>query len=111
MKPEVLKEKLEALQENENFVEALKTAQSKEDLQRVLGEYGIGLTCEEVDCAAAEIERELETGSELSEEALETVAGGVTPWAIFSMVWSVGEKVWKGAWNAGKKFADWESKW
>ncbi len=77
LRKEKLSENIEALQENEAFVQAVLTAGSIENIVRVLECYGIGSTAEEI----AELAREgaavlSPSEDELSLEDLEMVAGG-----------------------------------
>ena len=62
-------EKLEALKNDQEFVKKLGLAGSDEEIQALLEGKGIHLTLEELKTARSE-------GGELSEEALENVAGG-----------------------------------
>ena len=72
MNREELKEKLNELLEDPQFVDALSTTKSAEDMARLLGEYGVNVTAEELESLVASVPA---TG-ELSEEDLEAVAGG-----------------------------------
>lgn len=62
-------EKLEALKNDQEFVKKLSMAENDEEIQKLLDGQGIHLTLEELKTARSE-------GGELSEEALENVAGG-----------------------------------
>ena len=78
---ELRKEKLaadiEALQENELFVQAVLTAGSIENIVRVLESYGIESTAEEIRELAREGAAVLSpSGDELGLEDLEAVSGG-----------------------------------
>ena len=72
MSREELKEKLNELLEDPQFVDALSTTKSAEDMARLLGEYGVNVTAEELEGLVASVP----AGGELSEEDLEAVAGG-----------------------------------
>ena len=72
MNREELTERLNELVEDRQFAEALGAAESVEDMVRVLGEYGVNVTAEELEGLVASVPA---TG-ELSEEDLEAVAGG-----------------------------------
>lgn len=63
-------EKLEALKNDQEFVKKLGQAGSDVEIQALLDGKGIHLTLEELKTARSE-------GGELSEEALENVAGGM----------------------------------
>lgn len=63
-------EKLEVLKNDQAFVKKLGQAGRDEEIQALLEGKGIHLTLEELKAARSE-------GSELSEEALENVAGGM----------------------------------
>ena len=76
MSREELKEKLNELLEDPQFVDALSTTKSAEDMARLLGEYGVNVTAEELEGLVASVPA---TG-ELSEEDLEAVAGGCAYW-------------------------------
>ena len=107
MNSEEMKNKLEALVENEAFVADLKQAESKGDLQNVMKKYGIDLTREEVDAFASEIEKIL-SNEDMEDTDLEKVSGGVDLWSIITFTWSVGKDFWKKCWKWGKQFANWE---
>ena len=104
------REKLEALSDNEAFLEAMKAAEGKEAVQKVFAEHGLDLTREEVDAFVLLAEREL--SGELSEEDLESIAGGasgVKAEKVFEWAWKATKAIAKWCWNAGRKFANWEA--
>ena len=73
MNREELTEKLNELMEDQQFAEKLGAAESVEDMVRVLGEYGVTVTPEELDGMLTAVP----AGGELSEEDLENVSGGL----------------------------------
>ena len=78
MSREELTEKVNELLENPQFVEALTETKSREDMARVLGEFGVKVTAEELDDILASVP----ASGELSEEDLEAVSGGCSYWII-----------------------------
>ena len=97
---------LEKLTDNDAFLADIAKAESKDQLQEVFANYGLELTCEEVDAFVAKLNNE--TADELNEDALEDVAGGVDAAWVFKTAGKAIKKVAKFCWNAGKKLADWE---
>lgn len=90
--------------EDATFKEKFLQAESKDDLQKLFGEYGVELSREEVDEFVAELEA-FNAGDELSEETLEDVSGGgITMKKLAG--WCVA--AFKKGWEYGKKFFDWE---
>lgn len=82
--------KLVKLGENTEFVDALQNTDSKDEALAVFKSYGVDLSLEE-------LEKMIQTGTgngELSEEALENVAGGRFNWRVF----------WKGFKDALRYF-------
>ena len=73
MNREELTERLNELVEDRQFAKALGAAESVEDMVRLLGEYGVNVTAEELEGLAASVP----AGGELSEEDLENVSGGL----------------------------------
>ena len=100
-------QKLEKLLGDESFIRELDTAQTREQIQEIYRKHGVELSREEVDAFLAVATSD---GAELDETALETVAGGAywTAARVFSAAWNVFTWGAKGAWNLGKKFANWE---
>ncbi len=101
--------KMEELAESASFLNAMKDAESKLDIQRIFHENGLDLSREEVDAFVAISEKEL--SDELNVNELESVAGGVAPLTVLSWAWKGTKAIAKHCWNAGKKFYDWTSKW
>lgn len=101
--------KIEELSKSPAFLEAMKAAESKADIQRVFQENGLELSREEVDAFVVLSEKEL--SDELDIQELENVAGGVDPLTVLTWAWKGTKAIAKYCWRAGKKFYDWESKW
>lgn len=99
---------LEQLAENEAFLSAFAKVESKDQLQELLKNNGLELTCEEVDAFVAKLDEAV--GGELNEENLDDVAGGlaITAGTIFTVSYKAIKKVGKVAWKLGKKLANWE---
>ncbi len=71
-------EKLASLMENEQFTAEMEKAESAEQFQEVLARYGVELSLEEIQREMKQAEEAAENSEgELSEDALEDVAGGV----------------------------------
>lgn len=77
--------KLEELAESASFLNAMKDAESKQDIQRIFHENGLDLSGEEVDAFVAICEKE--QSDELDVEDLDTVAGGVSGLTGLSLAW------------------------
>lgn len=72
---------MEELMKDEAFLDAMFSKESSEEVQKLFAENGVGLTMEEVeDLAAAILEAAPEGNGELSEDALDSVAGGRIIW-------------------------------
>lgn len=70
--------KLEELMKDEAFVNAMFSKESSEEVQKLFAEKGVELTMEEVeDLAAAILEAAPKGEGELTEGALDSVAGGI----------------------------------
>lgn len=73
--------KLEELMKDEAFVDAIFSKESSEEVQKLFAEKGVELTMEEVEgLAAAVLQAAPEGNGELSEDALDSVAGGTHRW-------------------------------
>lgn len=71
------KAKLEELMKDEAFLNAMFSKESSEEVQKLFAEKGVELTIEEVEgLAAAILQAAPEGNGELSEDALDSVAGG-----------------------------------
>ena len=90
--------------EDATFKEKFLQAESKDDLQKLFGEYGVELSREEIDEFVAKLD-EFTAGDELSEETLEDVSGGAITVKKLAQ-WCV--SAFKAGWAAGKKFYEWE---
>ena len=66
--------KLEKLMDTQDFMEAASACNTLEDLQKLLAEQGLELTVEELTALIAPVA--VGADGELSEEALDNVAGG-----------------------------------
>lgn len=100
--------KIEALANDEKFIDQMKKASSKEDLQRVFAEFGVDLTREEIDAIAEAIEKMM--SDELNENDLENAAGGVSALAILGWAWKGAKAIAKPCFKAGVRFTNWLSK-
>lgn len=73
--------KLEELMKDEAFLDAMFSKESSEEVQKLFAEKGVELTMEEVEgLAAAILQAAPEGNGELSEDALDSVAGGRIIW-------------------------------
>ena len=70
-------EKIQQVLNDQEFVKELLALDSAEAVQAKLAEKDLKLSLDEVKLAQEMIVKKLESGSELSEDDLETVAGGV----------------------------------
>ena len=69
--------KLEELMKDEAFLDAIFSKESSEEVQKLFAEKGVELTMEAVEgLAAAVLQAAPEGNGELSEDALDSVAGG-----------------------------------
>ena len=84
-----LNETLNTLFRSEAFVAEAKRVTTIEEMQKLAAKYGVCLTEEEVVEMCRTIAEQLQADGELSEEALENVAGGVWGWVVVGVV-SVG---------------------
>lgn len=76
--------KLEELMKDEAFVKAMFSKESSEEVQKLFAENGVELTMEEIEgLAAAILQAAPEGNGELSEDALDSVAGGRIIWLPF----------------------------
>lgn len=70
--------KLEELMKDKAFVDAIFSKETSEEVQKLFAEKGVELTMEEVEgLAAAILQAAPEGNGELSENALDSVAGGI----------------------------------
>ena len=97
---------LEKLAQNDAFMAAYQKVESKEDLQKLFADNGVALEKEEIDAFVAALNAGAE---ELSEDALDGVAGGVAATKIFEWAWKIVKKTGKWAWEKGKELANWEN--
>ena len=73
---EIGKEKLQELLNDDAFAEGYAAAETKEDLQKLFADHGVELTMEDIDSLLADIPDEKDSDDELTDDALEDVAGG-----------------------------------
>ncbi len=101
-------EKINQLIENGLFLQAMKEAKSKEDLQEIFKKFGLAMSRDDIDEFVLLAEKSLD---EFCEEDLETVAGGsgVGAVTVFYWAWKATKAIAKKCWNAGKRFANWEA--
>lgn len=85
--------KLEELMKNEAFADALFSKKSSEEIQKLFAENGLELTAEELAAVTATILQGASGNEELSEDALDSVAGGGLGWWL--AVWYVRYKAKK----------------
>ncbi|MBO6159500.1 MAG: hypothetical protein J6P72_09640 [Firmicutes bacterium] len=69
-------ERLNQLLEDKAFVEKMMSLDTKEEVKEIFNANGVDFTMEDVEDMAKELERVSEAGDEISEDALEDVAGG-----------------------------------
>ena len=84
-----LNETLNTLFRNEAFAEEAKHVTTVEEMQKLAAKYDVRLTEEEIVEMCRVIAEQLQADGELSETALENVAGGVWGWVVVGVV-SVG---------------------
>lgn len=99
---------LERLSTNNDFLQAITNANSKDELQAVFDEFDLEMNREEIDAFVHMMNASV--CDELNAEALDNVSGGVEAVTVLGWMWKGAKAVAKSAWNLGKKFADWESK-
>jgi len=94
-------EKLQAAMQDKNYVRDLMALETIDAIQAKFAEAGIDLTAEEVETIVREVVAlEAKTDGELSEDALESVAGGgpILGMAIFLGLTAAGVAIgWKAA--------------
>ena len=94
-------EKLQAAMQDKNYVRELMALETIDAIQAKFAEAGIDLTAEEVETIVREVVAlEAGTDGELSEDALESVAGGgpILGMAIFLGLTAAGVAIgWKAA--------------
>ncbi len=80
MNQEMMKEKIEALGQDEAFIAKLKVCETAEEICALYAQEGIEITPEELDKA---IEANLAESDEFSEDDLDNVAGGIVTGGLF----------------------------
>ena len=88
--PEEFKAKLEEVLKDEGFVKSLLEMENPEDVQTALAEKDIEVTLEELASARDLLSKYGEKGSELSEDELEEVSGGVITGIIICVCVALG---------------------
>lgn len=88
-------EKLNELTNDKAFVEMMMSQETPEDVQRVFNEHGVPLTLDDVKRIGSALAQMEEPTSELSEDDLDSVAGGVvltaaTCWAVAKAIIAIG---------------------
>ena len=104
-----LEEKVQAvnaLAENEEFLNAYRKVESKDELQKLFAQYGVALEREEIDAFVSVLNGGNE---ELDEAALDNVAGGAGAEDVFKWAWGIVKKTGKWAWEKGRELANWEN--
>ena len=100
-------EQLKAAMQDKNYVKELMALETIDAIQAKFAEAGIDLTAEEVETIVHEVVAlEANADGELSEEALESVAGGgaILGMAIFIGLTAAGVYIgWKAAGGCNKK--------
>lgn len=77
--------KLKELLANEEFAKKIFAIEEPEDVQKAFKEAGLELTMDEVKALGSALANAAE-GKELSEDDLDSVAGGITPAATIGVV-------------------------
>ena len=103
----ILKEKLEKLLQDEEFVKELLQQETAEDAQKFFAVHGVEISIDELNAIRKGIMARLDNSEELSDDQLENVAGGgtadVITFAIDTGVKAIifaGDKVHK--WTRGR---------
>lgn len=97
---------LDKLVENEEFLNAYHSVESKDELQKLFAQYGVELEKEEIDAFVSALKGD---EAELDEDALDNVAGGVDPVTVFKWAWGIVKKTGKWAFKKGQELANWEN--
>lgn len=90
--------KIETVLSDISFVEKLATLETIEEVQLAFKEKGLNLSIDDVNKLHDIISHVANYSGQLSEEALEEVAGGLTPaaeYAVFEVVYSVFKQIAK----------------
>ena len=82
---------------SEAFADALFSKKSSEEIQKLFTENGLELTAEELAAVTATILQGTSGNEELSEDALDSVAGGGLGWLAITLGY------WYGRYKAKKK--------
>lgn len=86
---------LSTLMDNKEFILTMLSQETPEDVQKLFHENGVDFSLEEVNELGRELERLATTGDELTEDALDSVSGGVvvtaaTIWAAAKCAIAIG---------------------
>lgn len=97
-----MKEKIDALAKDDEFIARVKTCETAEAVAALYGEEGIEVDAEELK-AALEAMKNSKQGDELTEDSLENVTGGFISGAAF-LAWSImySVTVIGAAWTLGR---------
>lgn len=81
-----MNEKMNELLSNQEFVEKLMSLETESEVQDMLAENGVDLSVEQIAMIKKGVASQLTESDELSDDALETVAGGVDIGGIIESV-------------------------
>lgn len=81
-----MNEKINELLANKEFVEKLMSLETEAEVQELLSENGVDLTVEQIAMIKKGVASQLTESDELSDDALETVAGGADIGGIIESV-------------------------
>lgn len=81
-----MNEKINELLSNKEFVEKLMSLETETEVQNLLSENGVDLTVEQIAMIKKGVASQLTESDELSDDALETVAGGADIGGIIESV-------------------------
>lgn len=96
--------------EQESFLQAMRSANTRQDVQNAFAEHGLEMSREEVDAFLMVASNESGSPDELDAQALEDVSGGsaagVTALWVLSTSAKIAAGIGKACWNAGKWVAN-----
>ena len=84
---------------NEQFKAAVANVTTPEDMQKLIAEYGLELTVDEVIELCGQIVKAMNSGDEIGEDELDNVAGGVV--VILGVTFTTAQLIWLGIGSAG----------
>lgn len=82
----MMNEKMNTLFRNEAFVAEVKNVTTVEEMQKLMAKHGAAVSEDEIMEMCRIIAEQMQNDGELSEEALENVAGGVWGWVVVGVV-------------------------